>query len=141
MHNPVPHNHSIHLSGQPGECGEIYEFIDAALAGVAGGKPVSQELKLVLEEIHANILKHGNQDSSGCRIDFNLSVFANHIEIQVRDNGSEFNPLTYDSVQAGRDLSEGGMGVHIIKSLTDSQSYERKDGYNYLTLTRHYGKA
>ncbi|MEI6377281.1 MAG: ATP-binding protein [bacterium] len=30
----------------------------------------------------------------------------------------------------------GGLGIHFIKKLTDTQSYERSDGRNILTLTK-----
>jgi hypothetical protein len=59
------------------------------------------------------------------------------LTIRFSDHGNPFNPLDRDEVDTDKPIEEreiGGLGIHFIKNLTDSQSYEYKDGMNILTL-------
>lgn len=57
--------------------------------------------------------------------------------ITIRDHGIPFNPLTLTSPDLETELMErpiGGLGILLIKELTDELSWERKEGKNSLTL-------
>ena len=63
------------------------------------------------------------------------------IDITFIDNGIAFDPLNDSNKTMDQDnLDEGGMGIHIIRSMTDEQRYERIDQRNVFTLTKHYTK-
>ncbi len=56
----------------------------------------------------------------------------------VKDKGIAFNPLENPvPVDLHSSLEEreiGGLGIHYILKMTDSVTYERRDGWNILTL-------
>jgi anti-sigma regulatory factor (Ser/Thr protein kinase) len=55
--------------------------------------------------------------------------------------GNPFNSLARDEVDTDKPIEEreiGGLGIHFIKKLTDTQSYEYKDGKNVLMLTKKF---
>jgi anti-sigma regulatory factor (Ser/Thr protein kinase) len=57
----------------------------------------------------------------------------------VVDDGHEFDPLAKeapDLTLSVEDRPIGGLGIHLLRNLTDGMSYERRDGLNRLTLTK-----
>ena len=60
--------------------------------------------------------------------------------IQYEDNGLPFNPFEEaKQPDLGSTLEEraiGGLGIHFIKNMTDSQQYERLEGINKITLRK-----
>ena len=58
----------------------------------------------------------------------------------MSDPGRPFDPLTEaQGAELGRDSEAteiGGLGVHLIKQLTDEQRYEHSGGRNILQVTK-----
>ena len=68
-----------------------------------------------------------------------LHLCEQRLDITFIDNGIAFDPLNDSNKSMDQDnLDEGGMGIHIIRSLTDEQRYERIEQRNVFTLTKHY---
>ena len=98
------------------------------------------DLELILEELATNVMKYGGVDEGAdcCRIE--LKRGGNGITIRFSDTGTPFNPLERDEVDTSLPVEErpiGGLGIHFIRKLTDSQHYEYRDGENILTLVKH----
>ena len=105
------------------------------------GTPTEQvfDFEIILEELVTNVIKYGGVRSGDecCLIE--LLREGNHLTIRFSDNGIPFNPLERDDVDISKPIEEreiGGLGIHFIKKLTDTQNYERRDGRNVLTLTK-----
>jgi len=97
------------------------------------------DLELILEELATNVMKYGGVASGAdcCRIE--LERRPDEVEIRFSDAGSAFNPLDREEVDTSLPIEErpiGGLGIHFIKHLTDSQHYEFRDGRNILTLVK-----
>ena len=70
--------------------------------------------------------------------DFDINYVNNELVIQFSNNGVEFNPLEEEVnyiEEYSEDLEMGGLGLTIIKNFASDLKYERKDGFNYLTMT------
>ena len=69
-----------------------------------------------------------------------LQIGADELQMEIRDNGSPFDPLTEGQrAELGADIDHarvGGLGVHLITRLTDTQSYHRENNQNVLTVCR-----
>ena len=69
-----------------------------------------------------------------------VSISASAVSLEIRDAGAPFDPLTEGQrAELGADIDHarvGGLGVHLITQLTDTQSYRREDNQNVLTVTR-----
>jgi anti-sigma regulatory factor (Ser/Thr protein kinase) len=85
------------------------------------------------------VIKYGGvQPGSEC-CSLKLAREGSLLTILFIDSGIPFNPLVRDEVDTGKPIEEreiGGLGVHFIKKLTDSQNYERRDEMNILTLMK-----
>lgn len=58
--------------------------------------------------------------------------------IDIIDGGPEFDPLAKDTPDTAADIDSrpiGGLGIFLIKEMTDGVSYTRKENRNILTIT------
>jgi anti-sigma regulatory factor (Ser/Thr protein kinase) len=96
-------------------------------------------VQLLLDEIVINIIKHGYKDDPGHPIDVTLTLAGKLLTIRVEDEARPFNPTTAPAPNLDLPIEErpiGGLGVHIVKSLTDSMEYQRVGSRNILTMTK-----
>lgn len=113
--------------------GSIFDAADSA--GVP--KEVQEELHVIIDELVSNNLNYGSSGEVRLAIKFESSS----IELEISDRNQPFDPLG----KAPPDLSAhvedreiGGMGIFLVKSLTDKQKYKREDNYNILTITKTF---
>jgi serine/threonine-protein kinase RsbW len=94
---------------------------------------------LAIEELVTNCIKYGYDDDGEHTIHIQLSVEGNKLTMLVVDDGHAFDPLAApppDLSLAIEDRPIGGLGIHMLRELTDEMTYERRDGANRLTLTK-----
>jgi anti-sigma regulatory factor (Ser/Thr protein kinase) len=96
---------------------------------------------IILEELFTNALHYGYPHGAAqAQIKVALTAQPGRIEIDFSDDGRPFDPLAQSSPQldqAPADRPEGGLGLHILRSLVDEASYRRTGGRNHLTLIRN----
>ena len=102
---------------------------------------VFNDLRLVLEEAFINIASYAYDRADTQTITVDLNSTSSGISITFIDTGIAFDPLDHitDNIETA-DHCEGGMGIHIIRSLTDHQQYHRDGQSNVFTVTKHYTK-
>src|SRR5215510_4055507 len=92
-----------------------------ALTAIAGVRPLSDEtlhdLKLALTEACTNSVKHAYQDGSGS-VDIVYELHGDRLTVEVGDAGSGFETRDDTAAVVG-DLAEGGLGIAIIRAVTD----------------------
>ena len=122
---------SIKLADFLHSCARTYKIPDSAF----------NDLRLVLEEVFVNIASYAYDNDDIQIITVDLNDIDDGVSITFTDTGIAFDPLsyTYDDIESA-DHSEGGMGIHIIRSLTDQQQYHRDGQSNVFTVTKHYTK-
>ena len=97
-------------------------------------------INICLDELLTNIVSYGFDDDFDHNIKFTLNGDSNCVIINMEDDGRPFNPLEKidpdfpDNVESAK---IGGLGIHIIRKLMDSVSYERKQGINKLTMRKN----
>jgi len=128
----------IQLSNTRGECQRLYDFLAEGLRQLPVTEEFRHDLKLVAEELLANIINHGYGNHSEAKIDVELATDEHRVHLTFIDSGTAFNPLHHNDAAQLNDFSEGGMGLGLVKSLTDEQSYRRDRNRNVLTVTKHY---
>lgn len=111
-------------------------------AGVSGR--VQEDLQVVLDEICANVFRHAYPpDQPGpLRLEMRLDRTAVPpvLELAFIDQGLPFDPLARSAPDLSsnwHDRPIGGLGIHLVQSLTDQQHYSHTpaDG-NRLTLSK-----
>ena len=94
---------------------------------------------LTIEELVTNCIKYGYTDSNTHTVEIVFSVADGVLTIDVTDDGNPFNPLEApgpDFSVAAEQRPIGGLGLHLLRELSDEQRYERRDGTNRLTLKK-----
>lgn len=94
-------------------------------------------VNLVLDEIVANVIRHGGLDDAD-RIEVSFELDGSIVSIEVADTGVAFNPMAAPPPNLEAPIEErrsGGLGIHIVKSLADTVAYRREGERNYLSAT------
>ena len=111
----------------------VTEF--AIAAGLSGGSAL--QITLILEELFANLLNHGGGAAETGGADIVLRRDGVKVHIGFSDDGAAFNPLDAPppGLEGGADHRPvGGLGLHLIRELTDHVAYRRADGRNVLDM-------
>jgi serine/threonine-protein kinase RsbW len=102
-----------------------------ALTGIARVRELSDEvladLKLALTEAASNSVRHAysGNDEPGV-VEISYEVHPDRLVIEVTDQGAGFDPA--ESKEAPEDLSEGGLGIAIIRAIADDVEIGRQPG-------------
>jgi serine/threonine-protein kinase RsbW len=92
-----------------------------ALTGIARLRELSDELladlKLALTEAASNSVRHAYGDADVGVVQISYQLFPDRLVIEVVDEGEGFDPVgAEDNVG---ELSEGGLGIAIIRAIAD----------------------
>jgi serine/threonine-protein kinase RsbW len=92
-----------------------------ALTGIGRLRELSDELladlKLALTEAASNSVRHAYGDQDPGVVEISYELFSDKLVIEVTDEGEGFDPLA--AVVTGDELSEGGLGIAIIRAIAD----------------------
>jgi serine/threonine-protein kinase RsbW len=93
-----------------------------ALTAIAGVRPVSDEtlhdLKLALTEACTNSVRHAYEDGRVGNVEIVYELEPDRLVVEVGDEGAGFD-LVEPQDGSGGDLTEGGLGIAIIRALAD----------------------
>jgi anti-sigma regulatory factor (Ser/Thr protein kinase) len=95
-------------------------------------------IELVVEEALVNVFVHGHtqhQEQVEVRC---LDSDDSSLTVEIIDTGVSFNPLSLADPDLQPDLDArkiGGMGVFLIRKMTDGVAYRREGDNNILTMT------
>jgi serine/threonine-protein kinase RsbW len=109
---------------------EFVPLARLALSGLADIAALSEEtvadLKLALTEAVSNSVRHAYADRGGLvAIAYQLSGGA--LAIEVVDDGEGFDPERPPPIE-GEELTEGGLGIGIIRTIADEFELESQPG-------------
>jgi len=104
---------------------------------------VRQAIDLALEECVTNVFSYAWNDGREhwvlIRFKADSHEGSGSAEVEVEDDGREFNPLAFPPVDVSVPLERrpiGGLGIHMIRQLMDSVTYRRENGRNILKLVK-----
>ena len=93
-----------------------------ALTGLARLRPLSDELladlKLALTEATSNSVRHAYPDTEGW-VEIAYELHGDRLVIVVTDGGEGFDPAEASENGDLENLTEGGLGIAIIRSIAD----------------------
>lgn len=136
---------NVTLQSHSSECGRLFDFIQASMRHAAfhghADEQFVHELKLVAEELLANIINHGYAGDGDGKIEIQLVPDSKGICLTLIDSAPAYNPLEADNKKPDHDFSRGGMGLVLIKSLTDELFYSRNEARNVFSIKKHYNSS
>jgi serine/threonine-protein kinase RsbW len=141
--NGTGHLHAIRLTipAKP----EYITLGRLALTGIARlrTEPMTQEalgdLKLALTEACTNSVRHAYDGGEGC-VEILYELHADRLVVEVADEGEGFDAPPEVSLDLnGAAMSEGGLGIAIIRALVDEfEIRERAEGGSSLRFVKKF---
>jgi serine/threonine-protein kinase RsbW len=93
-------------------------------------------LDLVVEEIFVNVVRYAYSPEATGVVELTYCVpKPGLLSVEIADQGAEYNPLTLREPNLPGSLNErsvGGLGVFLVRQLTESVDYRRDGGWNRL---------
>jgi anti-sigma regulatory factor (Ser/Thr protein kinase) len=118
----------------------LFEFTGAFAARERLGEDVVFALNVAIEELFTNMVKYGGGSDE---VSIDVSVCDHELVIvMVHPGADEFDPTETADVDAEQPLAKrvpGGIGLHLVRRVMDSVTYEHRDGAAHLRLTKHLG--
>lgn len=117
----------------------VAEFVETFCAeeGVPDG--AAFHLSLVVEEAASNVIRHGYA-AGGREGSLSMERDGDSVTVEIVDDGPPFDPFSIAAPDLDSPLMEreiGGLGVEMMRKMTDRQSYRRDGDRNRLTLIKH----
>ncbi len=110
---------------------EYITLVRLALSGLSRLRPLSEEtlgdLKLAVTEACSNSVRHGYGDAGEGTVEILYELQPDRLVVEVADDGPGFD--LEGERRAEENLEEGGLGIAIIKALSDEfEAGERSNG-------------
>jgi serine/threonine-protein kinase RsbW len=111
-----------------------------ALTGLARTRALAPEvvadLKLALTEACSNSVRHAYEEGREGIVEVRYELTEDRISVEVTDDGAGFDPEVIERAQ--EELDEGGLGIAIIRAVTDELEIgTRGEGGSRLRFTKY----
>ena len=114
----------------------LWVFVEENALRAGMGEAQVKRIELALEEATINIINYAYGGQGG-KLELCCTPLQGGLEFSLVDEGLPFNPLEAPGPEVVTDVASqkiGGMGIHLIRGLTDELSYRREGERNVLTL-------
>ena len=109
------------------------EFADSLSKKLEIVPKIANKINIVFDEIYANIVNY----SKATLATVSYGIENGKLRISFTDNGVPYNPLEAaepDTTLSAEEREIGGLGIFMVKKMTESMEYEYTDDKNVLTL-------
>lgn len=117
---------------------ELIAFVEAFAEEEGVPMAAAMHLQLAIEEAATNVVRHGF-GAGGGEATVLLSREGDCVKVEIVDDAPAFDPLSVAAPDIDAPLHErelGGLGIEMIRKMTDRQEYRREDGRNRLLLVK-----
>lgn len=114
-------------------CDEIKNF--CAANNVSDAK--YHDIVLIVDEIVANIINYAYPDQMEHEFSLNIIKENDRVCIKIVDGGIPFDPLNHKDPDTSAEIEErqiGGLGIFLVKQLSEYVEYSRIDDRNQLDI-------
>ena len=115
----------------------IADFLEETLA--ESGDEMVFAVQLAVDEACSNTILYGYPAGEAGTITLTCSVDADAVLVTITDDGIPFDPLTAPPPRLDVPAEErpiGGLGIHFIRTVTDSVAYAREGERNVLSMEK-----
>jgi serine/threonine-protein kinase RsbW len=135
----VPGPHCLRITAGLNDLVEIRRFVESAALRGGGHPGAIDDMLIAMNEATTNVIEHGYHGGPGV-FEVEVEYEGDALIVRVRDQAPVFDPSLAPAPDLTLPLEErppGGMGVHLMRKLTDELSYRSgSDGWNELILLK-----
>ncbi len=124
------------VTSQMDSLGVLYPWLDEVAAAHVEHRRLAR-MHVALEEAVVNAAMHAFPPEKIGRIEVRFRMDGDMAELEVEDDGIDFDPTTAVEQPRAATLAEtdpGGLGLVLIRALCSTVAYEFKDGVKRLTM-------
>ncbi len=128
---------TLAISNQSAELARVAEWLEQLSIEFQLNDDIVFKIDLVLNECLINIISYAYRDQAEHTITINFYPDADHVVLEVIDDGFHFNPFTREPLPPQLTLESAtpdGRGILLIKSFTDNQEYLRLNNSNIMRV-------
>ena len=122
---------------------QLADFVDMVCEEVGMDMAVAIQMNLAMEEAVVNVMSYAYPADTVGDVTIEAVTIADQLQFTITDCGTPFDPTAKEDVDTTLSAEErpiGGLGIHLVRQLMDSITYERIDGKNVLTLRKKFDK-
>lgn len=130
---------SITLPNDVQEIPRLTDFVDEVCEAMNFDMNTTMKLNLAIEEAVVNVIDYAYPEGTKGDVTIDVEVDDEWLTFVISDSGIPFDPTLKDEVDITLPVEErriGGLGIHLVRQIMDSISYERTDGTNVLRLKK-----
>ncbi|MBQ7647424.1 MAG: ATP-binding protein [Clostridia bacterium] len=120
----------------------VTQFVDSLLEEADCPMKAQLQIDVAIDEIFSNVANYAYYPGTGdVTVDVEITKDPRGVVITFCDSGIPFDPLKSEEPDISLSAEErkiGGLGLFIVKKTMDDISYEYKDGYNVLKITKRF---
>ena len=125
------------ITSDVAELSRVHSLTTELLGDANYGEDELHEILLAVQEGVTNAIHHGNGGTAECEVTIRLAVFDTHLEINIRDQGTGFDPgCIKDPLLPQHRLRSKGRGIMFIENFMDEVCFELNDQYHELKMVR-----
>ena len=118
------------------------DFLDEVLSAETSEQvnALAPPLHIILDEICSNIVKHSR--ASGFALDIEFAENPAAVKLTFSDDGVAYDPLSHadpDTTLPAEERPIGGLGLLMVKKMSDAISYRRFHNRNVLVVQKRIG--
>ena len=135
--------HIITLTNDIQQVPQLADFVDMVCEEVGMDMAVAIQMNLAMEEAVVNVMSYAYPADTVGDVTIEAVTIADQLQFTITDCGTPFDPTAKEDVDTTLSAEErpiGGLGIHLVRQLMDSITYERIDGKNVLTLRKKFDK-
>mgnify|MGYP002852131909 CR=1 FL=1 len=117
------------------ETDRVLDFVQADMKKYDIEQITRSNMLVAVGEAFSNVANYAYEGEGIVTIESTIDDV--YYKLIFKDSGKKFNPLTYgdpDITKSAEERNVGGLGIYMIKKMTDLCEYQYIDGYNILTI-------
>ena len=116
----------------------VQSFAEDLTKKLAVVPKVSNKVNIAFDEIYSNIVNYSNADIA----EMKYEIVGGKLILTFSDNGTPYNPLETkepDVTLSAEDRKIGGLGIFMVKKMTESMEYKYENERNILSIVISLG--
>jgi sigma-B regulation protein RsbU (phosphoserine phosphatase) len=117
----------------------LQDWLEAISPSLGIDESLLPGLNLALEEAVTNVIDYAYPEGAYGSLELDASRDGDELKFVLSDSGKAFDPTAKPEVDISASVEDrpiGGLGIHLVRQIMDSVSYERKEDMNILTMTK-----
>ena len=117
---------------------QLADELEAFCAARTIPSRIVHRFTLALEEVLTNIIAYAFPGDGRREIDVRIAWRDGSLHATVSDDGVDFNPLTRPAPDLRAPVEQrqiGGLGIHLLRTLSETADYRRDGDRNVLTFS------